>query len=69
VGVYLRGGDVAVAEHLLHGAQVCAALQQMCGETVTFMPSSGLCRAFLFREAETSENMDFYEFLNSLNLA
>src|SRR5215208_37398 len=34
VGVDLRRGDVGVAEHLLHGAQVGAALQQVGGEGV-----------------------------------
>jgi hypothetical protein len=34
VGVDLRGGDVRVAEHGLHGAQVGAALQQVRGEGV-----------------------------------
>ena len=32
VGVDLRGGDAAVPEHLLDGAQVGAALQQVGGE-------------------------------------
>lgn len=35
VGVDLRGGDAFVAEHLLHGAQVGAALHQVGGEGVT----------------------------------
>ena len=29
VGVYLRGADVSVAEHGLHGAYVCAVTQQV----------------------------------------
>src|ERR1700733_2155768 len=34
VRVNLSGRDVAVAEHLLHGAQVCAAFEQMRGEAM-----------------------------------
>ena len=34
VRVHLRGRDVGVAEHLLHGAQVAAARQQVGGEAV-----------------------------------
>src|SRR5271156_5409934 len=32
--VNLRGRDVAVTEHLLHGAEVCAAFEQMRGEAM-----------------------------------
>ena len=32
--VDLRGGDVGVAQELLHGAQVAAALQYVAGEGV-----------------------------------
>jgi len=34
MSVDLRGRDVAVAEHLLHGAQIRAALEQMRGEAM-----------------------------------
>src|SRR5215212_118921 len=34
VGVHLRGRDVGVAEHLLHGAEVAAAGQKVGGEAV-----------------------------------
>src|SRR5262245_34592717 len=34
VGVDLRGRDVGVAEELLHGAEIGAALQQMAGKGV-----------------------------------
>src|SRR5208282_4635520 len=34
MSVNLRGRDVAVAEHLLHGAQIGAALEQMRGEAM-----------------------------------
>src|SRR5688572_28618241 len=34
VRVDLRGGDVLVAEHLLHGAEVGASFQQVRGEGV-----------------------------------
>ena len=35
VGVDLRGGDVHVPEHLLHGTEVGAPLQQVRGERVS----------------------------------
>ena len=34
MGVNLRGGDVGVAEQLLHGAQVGAVLQKVAGKGV-----------------------------------
>ena len=34
MGIDLGGGDVGVAQHLLHGAQVGAMVQQMGGEGV-----------------------------------
>jgi len=35
VGVDLRGPDVGVTKHFLHGANISAAHQQMCGEGMT----------------------------------
>ena len=35
MGIDLRGGDVGMAEKLLHRAQVGAPLQEMAGEGVT----------------------------------
>ncbi len=32
VGIYLRGGDIGVPEHLLDGPQVGAPFEQVCGE-------------------------------------
>lgn len=34
VYIYFCGGDALVAEHLLNGAQVCPALEQMGGKGV-----------------------------------
>ena len=34
VGIDLRGGDVGVAKHLLQGAQIGAAIQQVRGKGV-----------------------------------
>ncbi len=34
MGIDLRGGDVAVAEHFLHGAKIRAVVKQMGGEGV-----------------------------------
>ncbi len=35
MGVYLCGGDVGVAKHHLHGAQVCTVAEEMGGKRVS----------------------------------
>lgn len=35
VGVDLRGGDVGVTKHLLHGSKIRAVIEEVCGEGVT----------------------------------
>jgi len=32
VGVYLSGANIGVSQHFLHGAQVCAVVEQVGGE-------------------------------------
>ena len=34
MSIYLGGGDIGMAEHFLHAAQVGTALEQVCAKTV-----------------------------------
>src|SRR5271156_3383158 len=49
MGVNLRGRDVAVTEHLLHGAQIGAALEQMRGEAMPQRVRAYPCEARIGR--------------------
>ena len=44
--VYLRGGNICMAQQHLHHAQICAVIEQMCGEGV-----AQHMRAHMFRDA------------------